>query len=1013
MKKEGMKKMNRAVCMMLTFVMLFTAMFSAVTVSAESFDNRTRGAVAPVLTYETYEFDHYSDPPGPKIVEKTMTATSDGTGGYEIKAAPSAGYTHYYADNTFFMGWKVKGDATNTALEFPLAITSNMQIEPIWGNVITSQNVEFQLMQTSDGSTRYSAEFTITIHPDYVGKVDRVNYLYSSGYVATAAADGLTYTFTYLGFKNLGHLPSASIRMPIYLYNNGSYVDSITLNTVTSPEAETVMTDMIVMGTDGKEHSTIKVPEGTNGFSKLLPTEMPYASGTIDKDTEGTHLDGWYVNWNGTPQSVIKWNGINQVLPGDTNIVATPKTGYGLVAYPMVGYDVTLEVKDLVPGYGKTAKDEIVLQTGFVTTDASQMIDANSLIKHLQAIDGKLTGEAIYIFEDESGTEYTHEEIQAMKFETEKTFTYIRTDKNPLPVVSELNIIHREVFDGTTHSVTQTDIESYFKLKGKTATDIVIDKTNNAQTNVENLNNSGAQIQSVADIGYKTVAYTAQVDGESVEGEIYLYVLPQTIIYHRTDTLYAIEGNDSYTATSGAQHAPGYWFGLHYSSGAPAGSANSSLYSFLSPHYNPTSGLTGYTNYYGGLSSSTNNNGMITYEDIDNSAIIGGGSAQLVYKKDVKLNELAVGIYPTSDILELEVSGTSASNYFLVTGSSPSSEFHIIEIEDAQFTTDYTSSIHTVTTSHSSLDEINNDFSVEEGYEVKFWNATSGQFDLDAIQLPNEHVGSYDLYYKVFAENSEDRESRSGQATFTYNIEPVEITITANSATKVSTATDPLFSATITGGTYYAGDEITFTTTRSNAGVNAVGTYDDVINALATGGSDLGNYTYVYVPGDFTITAPAVPVPIVLPPAPPVEVVPEPPVTIVDGEVPTTDTIEDDELPTASGLGGVSWSLFNALATIIGVAVGLLIAAKKRKEDENDYDDDQDERAKRAVRVGMIAVVLFFALNTVMFFLTQDLTTPMSIFDRWSIFFAVSSIAQMLFPTVQKIMKKDEQQVEA
>ncbi len=280
--------------------------------------------------------------------------------------------------------------------------------------------------------------------------------------------------------------------------------------------------------------------------------------------------------------------------------------------------------------------------------------------------------------------------------------------------------------------------------------------------------------------------------------------------------------------------------------------------------------------------------------------------------------------------------------------------------------------------------------------------------------LPTAYVNATDATVEVRVENNNFVDAEGNNFVILnadVDIAQVPITITAADFTRAATGIDLLnfAGATITAGSMVGTETFNFIVNRLGAD-QTVGTYlNDLVPSVTENGTALlANYDITYVNGDYTITPVAVPAPPT--PIPPV------PVTLTETDIPTGDgptTIEDDEVPTASGLGGASWSLFNAIATIVGVAVGLLIAAKKRKEDEDDYDEEEDERAKRAVKVGMIAVALFFVLNTVMFFLTQDLTTPMAIFDKWSIFFGVSAVAQMLFPTVQKLMKKNEQQVDA
>ena len=85
------------------------------------------------------------------------------------------------------------------------------------------------------------------------------------------------------------------------------------------------------------------------------------------------------------------------------------------------------------------------------------------------------------------------------------------------------------------------------------------------------------------------------------------------------------------------------------------------------------------------------------------------------------------------------------------------------------------------------------------------------------------------------------------------------VTITVANATKVAGTADPAFSGSITSGSLAAaGDLGTITYYRTNATVNAAGTYTGVITANFTANT---NYAVTVVPGTFTITSVIIPPP--------------------------------------------------------------------------------------------------------------------------------------------------------
>ena len=91
---------------------------------------------------------------------------------------------------------------------------------------------------------------------------------------------------------------------------------------------------------------------------------------------------------------------------------------------------------------------------------------------------------------------------------------------------------------------------------------------------------------------------------------------------------------------------------------------------------------------------------------------------------------------------------------------------------------------------------------------------------------------------------------KDATCTYTLSISAKAVKVTVNNASKAYGDSDPSFSAAVEGT--INGDEISYTISRSNSGVEAAGTYEGVLTA--SGDASQGNYEVTYVPGDFTIT---------------------------------------------------------------------------------------------------------------------------------------------------------------
>jgi uncharacterized repeat protein (TIGR02543 family) len=118
--------------------------------------------------------------------------------------------------------------------------------------------------------------------------------------------------------------------------------------------------------------------------------------------------------------------------------------------------------------------------------------------------------------------------------------------------------------------------------------------------------------------------------------------------------------------------------------------------------------------------------------------------------------------------------------------------------------------------------------------------------------------------------------------------------------------------------------------------------------------------------------------------------------------------------PTAQG----SWSLFDlivALMAIILAAVfgirALLRATNKKREEDTRYSEE--EHTRKHNRTGLlIAGIICAVVEVIIFLITQDITSPMVVFDWWSIMMSVILIIEVI-ACILSFRKTDERPTQA
>ncbi len=122
--------------------------------------------------------------------------------------------------------------------------------------------------------------------------------------------------------------------------------------------------------------------------------------------------------------------------------------------------------------------------------------------------------------------------------------------------------------------------------------------------------------------------------------------------------------------------------------------------------------------------------------------------------------------------------------------------------------------------------------------------------------------------------------------------------------------------------------------------------------------------------------------------------------------------ITDNGVPQSAYIPDGAWSLFDLIMTIVAMLLMIIYfvaRAKKGKEDDAKTDDDYTEEEsetrckKRVVTKAILFVLAVFSV--ILLFITQDFTLPMTIFDIYSIVFAIIVIVQFI---LMIMMRKKE-----
>ena len=132
---------------------------------------------------------------------------------------------------------------------------------------------------------------------------------------------------------------------------------------------------------------------------------------------------------------------------------------------------------------------------------------------------------------------------------------------------------------------------------------------------------------------------------------------------------------------------------------------------------------------------------------------------------------------------------------------------------------------------------------------------------------------------------------------------------------------------------------------------------------------------------------------------------------------PPTDVIDPDPVPLQEGI----WALLNlimAIATvIISLAMLILYAGKRKEEDEEDGTgaanaaaaSGEDPKMTEIKRKGLLrlAGIIPAVVSVITFILTEDMSLPMAMTDKWTLLMAIILIVDIVIAILARKTKKD------
>lgn len=129
--------------------------------------------------------------------------------------------------------------------------------------------------------------------------------------------------------------------------------------------------------------------------------------------------------------------------------------------------------------------------------------------------------------------------------------------------------------------------------------------------------------------------------------------------------------------------------------------------------------------------------------------------------------------------------------------------------------------------------------------------------------------------------------------------------------------------------------------------------------------------------------------------------------TVEDNNDDAEDIVEinDNETPLAKGQN--SWALVNLMASIVTVCLGIIIILLKKKKESQ---DDENMTYKKRYTWMKVLGTLIALLSVIIFILTEDMTLPMVMLDKYTVVMVAIALIQCVVLFTHTIVKKKEEE---
>lgn len=181
---------------------------------------------------------------------------------------------------------------------------------------------------------------------------------------------------------------------------------------------------------------------------------------------------------------------------------------------------------------------------------------------------------------------------------------------------------------------------------------------------------------------------------------------------------------------------------------------------------------------------------------------------------------------------------------------------------------------------------------------------------------------------------------------------------------------------------------------------------------------NIGKEEEIVVTPPITPITPVTPLTPILPITPNTVLIQQPNITQTPTEIENNEVnnevekVDEKKTPKANlNDKSESWALINLIATLITVLLALFILiAKHQKEDEDEETNEDDEKlVYKRHRYRKVLCVAIAIISVVLFVLTEDITLPIALSDKWTIWMIVIAVVQVCSYLYARKFKQQEE----